>query len=710
MSNIKDRQTFFKYAPTANPAEGYSTVFVDPTDDLIKVRDHLGDIRESVEQIDADIVWTVGENGDFTTINEALKEASKKNISYDKEQLRIQLLLASGFVMEEQVTVVGKDLSYVIIQSDAEVITVDRSSITDVFEDQKAVFNVKNGKLPRIDCSFEMDESGTADNQNGVFGLNGTIIFEDENSFNNCTGSNVTARGGSLFARNCEFNDALVGDGCDIGRTAKAYLEGTTTSGNNRDGVACDTSALVECRDATSQNNGRYGYASFNAGIMSIPFSTVSGNGSKDVYIDKGIVSDDTYLNIDSLKSENADFGHVSTQSFLTETTLSLSDKQILTKANATLSESVEITTTDTTSTITVDNHKGGGAIFEDGDYVRLRTLNRLNDGLLIKSIWGTVSSHQDNNNGTQSWTVTIEHPSNRGNNLTVFAGSVVLDYGKSGDGVIERNSSSKGAPYDRTFTWTDVPWKLSGYSNKTQFGNLSKSAGYYSEEFLSYRDQVEENGGEILDEEATRKDFNVDDDTTVYGGYLKDEVLIQVGDSNVIDIGKNVGGVGRHGYRIDKDNYHYGTGEFNIGGREGIVYDGEEKIQIGSNTEISGESVKFSYMPSVDGTPIVESGSNSDGEWVRWADGTQMCILPPETISYTATSNYIETWNFPKSFINEATVTLGGSPRLDNTIPPAITYSNFAITTSSVNITVRSTDDTDNIRDRSAIAVGKWY
>lgn len=28
--------------------------------------------------------------------------------------------------------------------------------------------------------------------------------------------------------------------------------------------------------------------------------------------------------------------------------------------------------------------------------------------------------------------------------------------------------------------------------------------------------------------------------------------------------------------------------------------------------------------MPTVGGDPIVESGSNSDGNWTRWADGTQ--------------------------------------------------------------------------------------
>lgn len=34
-----------------------------------------------------------------------------------------------------------------------------------------------------------------------------------------------------------------------------------------------------------------------------------------------------------------------------------------------------------------------------------------------------------------------------------------------------------------------------------------------------------------------------------------------------------------------------------------------------------------FAAMPTVNGSPIVESGSNSDGEWTRLADGTQRAI-----------------------------------------------------------------------------------
>ncbi len=37
--------------------------------------------------------------------------------------------------------------------------------------------------------------------------------------------------------------------------------------------------------------------------------------------------------------------------------------------------------------------------------------------------------------------------------------------------------------------------------------------------------------------------------------------------------------------------------------------------------------SAQADGMPlGLDGDPVVESGSNSDGEWTRWADGTQEC------------------------------------------------------------------------------------
>jgi len=36
-------------------------------------------------------------------------------------------------------------------------------------------------------------------------------------------------------------------------------------------------------------------------------------------------------------------------------------------------------------------------------------------------------------------------------------------------------------------------------------------------------------------------------------------------------------------------------------------------------------DPIALQAMPTVDGVPIVAGGSNSDGEWVRFADGTQI-------------------------------------------------------------------------------------
>jgi len=43
------------------------------------------------------------------------------------------------------------------------------------------------------------------------------------------------------------------------------------------------------------------------------------------------------------------------------------------------------------------------------------------------------------------------------------------------------------------------------------------------------------------------------------------------------------------------------------------------------------GPLANFTAMPQVGGDPIVESGSNADGEWTRWSDGTQVCTTKDE-------------------------------------------------------------------------------
>jgi hypothetical protein len=67
--------------------------------------------------------------------------------------------------------------------------------------------------------------------------------------------------------------------------------------------------------------------------------------------------------------------------------------------------------------------------------------------------------------------------------------------------------------------------------------------------------------------------------------------------------------------------------------------------------------------MPQVGGDPIVESGSNADGEWTRWSDGTQVVT---SAIAYTDAGGF-QSYVSPATFLSN--VIDGGSMALNNYI-----------------------------------------
>ena len=65
------------------------------------------------------------------------------------------------------------------------------------------------------------------------------------------------------------------------------------------------------------------------------------------------------------------------------------------------------------------------------------------------------------------------------------------------------------------------------------------------------------------------------------------------------------------------------------------VIADGLSKKASRQYAELSGDTpANFTAMPQVGGDPIVESGSNADGEWTRWADGTQITHLISGTLT----------------------------------------------------------------------------
>jgi hypothetical protein len=85
--------------------------------------------------------------------------------------------------------------------------------------------------------------------------------------------------------------------------------------------------------------------------------------------------------------------------------------------------------------------------------------------------------------------------------------------------------------------------------------------------------------------------------------------------------------------------------------------------------TQIIGKSIgadNFDVMPTVGGDPVVESGSNTDGEWTKWAGGTQICRSPGFSIDHTeavgslyrSATGEAQTWTYPNTFISSPTAT----------------------------------------------------
>lgn len=56
------------------------------------------------------------------------------------------------------------------------------------------------------------------------------------------------------------------------------------------------------------------------------------------------------------------------------------------------------------------------------------------------------------------------------------------------------------------------------------------------------------------------------------------------------------------------------------------VLNSGTEDDPVPGTTHL--ESLSTEQIPTVSGAKIVESGSNDDGEWIRWADGTQIVTI----------------------------------------------------------------------------------
>lgn len=122
-----------------------------------------------------------------------------------------------------------------------------------------------------------------------------------------------------------------------------------------------------------------------------------------------------------------------------------------------------------------INDPPGGGFLFSSGDYCRLKT--EYSGG--VSDLWFTVASPTDNGDGTQRYTCTWVSGTR---NITLPAGSPVVDYGASGAGYVwitaDEATSFGYGPNLSIATWASDPSISTNHSLKARLGNMRGSFG----------------------------------------------------------------------------------------------------------------------------------------------------------------------------------------------------------------------------------------
>lgn len=142
------------------------------------------------------------------------------------------------------------------------------------------------------------------------------------------------------------------------------------------------------------------------------------------------------------------------------------------------LTADMTVPAVSSSTTISVEDVPGlpGVPVFSDNDYVMLRVFD-IGTGIAIYNIWGQVDTYSDNSDGTQDWTFTTRSAAVTGD--TISQGSVVIDFGQSGDGWIWLNALDQaGAPYIDFGRWHTNPYTASNREHPIRLGDLGGITG----------------------------------------------------------------------------------------------------------------------------------------------------------------------------------------------------------------------------------------
>lgn len=263
----------------------------EPYETLGKRIDGIDKVAYPIEEY----LLTVGQSGDYQSLNAALADAASRRAGYTGYGFNIEVRLLSGFILTEQVYVRDQDLSFITITAEDEIVEIDASTFgnnvneepyaTGLLLQSAAAFTGYGiAKLPLIDCSFDFKQSGVSGRTNGIF-----LIYGAE----------------FRMARGRKFVNGL-SSGLSVMEGSKAYVTDTEFSGFNGNNIACYRGSYVLFRGGKANASvSGYGVYLDNLCQMDAAMADFSGNSKTNVWL-----SGQSLLSANNAKFNNSKTGN----------------------------------------------------------------------------------------------------------------------------------------------------------------------------------------------------------------------------------------------------------------------------------------------------------------------------------------------------------------------------------------------------------------
>lgn len=215
-------------------------------------------LSKRAEVIDAALTYTVGTNGDFQTINDALVFITRKHPAYKFQGVGagVKLLLLAGFIMKEQVWINSLNLGYISLESEENEVTIDRQYLTKALGSvaRYPAFAFTDGAVsPMIRVLFNMNETGVEEQRNGFnVRLGATILLQSGAGCKNAVRGLHVANGfgyanGGIFTGSKQA-------GIRVANAGRLWADGAKVD-NSLIGFMTDE-GYISARDSTAHNCG----------------------------------------------------------------------------------------------------------------------------------------------------------------------------------------------------------------------------------------------------------------------------------------------------------------------------------------------------------------------------------------------------------------------------------------------------------------------